>query len=275
MRLDVRSGFLFFAGLVAAQGQPSPEIVQKIVDVEKRLPWFWTPYPEGIRDVPYAYEYTVENHTLNSKGEEVLPPKLKSGHYKHLRSIHLEHIPLKTGWGWTTRCIQQDGIACMATEFDVPPTKDPDKFRAAREKRRLQRVALWDEFLRAFHFDLTNQNHLHFTPTGTYKNRGVANADLFEKVAGELWFDPATYEIYHMEFELTADVGNFVTKLYKGTRFSIDLTKAIDDHYLPSMWSLKMNRRLLTSKGAAEGEVRYFNYRKFETSSTITFADKE
>jgi len=34
----------------------SAEAMQSIVEVEKHLPWFWTPWPEGIRDVPYAYE---------------------------------------------------------------------------------------------------------------------------------------------------------------------------------------------------------------------------
>src|SRR6185436_10844237 len=96
----------------AGQAQSATEVVQKVVEVEKRLPWFWTPYPEGIRFVPYAYEMKWVKRTLNSQGKEVLPPKVKSGHYKRGRSLHLEHIPLKGSWGWTTRCIQQDGIAC-------------------------------------------------------------------------------------------------------------------------------------------------------------------
>ena len=134
---------------------------------------------------------------------------------------------------------------------------------------------MWDEFLRAFRFELVKPDHVRFAPTGNYKSRGVRNAAIFEIIAGDLWFDPATFEITRMEFELTADAGNLFAKLYKGTHYTIELTKAVDNYYLPAKWSLRMNQRLLTNKGAEETEVEYFNYRKFETSSTITFADPE
>jgi hypothetical protein len=78
-----------------------------------------------------------------------------------------------------------------------------------------------------------------------------------------------------MEFELNADLGNLVAKLYKGSHYSIELTKTIDNRYLPAMWSLRMNQRMLTSKGAEETEMRYSNYRKFGSSVTVTFGDLE
>jgi hypothetical protein len=36
-----------------------------------------------------------------------------------------------------------------------------------------------------------------------------------------------------------------------------------------------MNQHLLTSKGAEETEVRYFNYRKFGSTVTLVFGDVE
>jgi len=254
--------------------QTPADVMRAIAEVEKHLPWFWTPWPEGIRDVPYAYEYELRKRNLNSKGKEEFPPKLKDGRYKHARSLHLDHTPTEGGWGWVTRCISQDGLSCGPNdEFEVPPEKDPAKLSQAREKRRQQRVAMWDEFLRAFRFELREQDHIHFTPTGNYKHRGVKDAEIFEKIEGDLWFDLQTKEISRMDFELKEDIGNLVGKLYKGSHFSMELTKAIDNRYLPAVWSLRMNQRMLTSKGAEETEVRYFNYRKFGSTVTLVFGD--
>ena len=78
-----------------------------------------------------------------------------------------------------------------------------------------------------------------------------------------------------MDFELKDDIGNLVGKLYKGTHFSIELTKAIDNRYLPAAWSLRMNQRLLISKGAEESEFRFSQYRKFGSTVTLVFGDVE
>lgn len=259
----------------ASMAQTPTDVMRAIAEVEKHLPWFWTPWPEGIRDVPYAYEYELKKRNLNAKGQEEFPPRLKDGRYKQSRSLRLEHTPTEGGWGWVTRCISQDGLVCGPGEFEVPPGQDPVKLTQAREKRRQQRIAMWDEFLRAFRFELTEKDHIHFAPTGTYKHRGVNDAEIFEKIEGDLWFDLQTREISGMEFELKEDIGNLVGKLYKGSHFSIELTKAIDNLYLPAVWSLRMNQRMLTSKGAEETEVRYFNYRKFGSTVTLIFGDVE
>ena len=132
-----------------------------------------------------------------------------------------------------------------------------------------------EAFLRAFRFELREIDHIHFAPTGTYKHRDVNDAEIFEKIEGDLWFDLQTHEISRLEFELKEDIGNFIGKLYKGSQFSIDLKKAIDNRYLPSVWSVRMNQRMLTSKGAEETEVRYFNYRKFGSTVTLVFGDVE
>jgi hypothetical protein len=258
-----------------AQTRSASNVMQSIVEVEKHLPWFWTPWPEGIRDVPYAYEWEGKKRKLNSSGQEVFPPKLKDGHYKQARSFQMEHIPLENGWGWDTRCISQDDLPCGVGPWELPPQKTPEEFRTAREKRGLERLALWDEFLRAFRFELQGENRIHFSPTGTYKHRAVKDSEIFEKIEGDLWFDLQTHKISKMEFELNADLGNFVAKLYKGSHYSIELTKTIDNRYLPAMWSLRMNQRMLTSKGAEETEMRYSNYRKFGSSVTVTFGDLE
>jgi hypothetical protein len=216
----------------------------------------------------------IERRRIDSRGQEVFPPKLKSGHYKQSRSLHLEHIPLEGGWGSETRCIDMDQLKCPPGSFDVPPQKDPEKLRQARANRREKRIALWDEFLRAFRFELVEPNHVHFKPTGTYKHRGSDDSAIFEKIEGDFWFDQTTNEISKMQYELIADVCNLVSKLYQGTGFTAELTKSIDNHYLPSVLSLRMSRRMLTSRGAEESEVRYFNYRKFETSVTFTFGNE-
>ena len=263
---------LLLSVAIPAQAPPALETIQKIAEVQKKLPWFFTPFPEGIRDLPYAYEYTFRKRSLNSKGAEVFPSKSKTGHYKQARSMHFEQIPLKSGYGWTTRCIEQDDLACTTQEgWNVPPQKNPADFRKAQEKRRQERVALWNEFLRAFRFELSGPVRVRFTPTGKYKHGSVKDSELFEILQGELWFDPATYEITHLQFELIKDAGNLFAKYYKGTTYTIDLTKAIDNRYVPASWSLKINKRMLTKKGFEETEFKYFNYRKFETSSTITF----
>ena len=267
--------FLHSYSPLPSTAQTPTDVMRAIADVEKHLPWFWTPWPEGIRDVPYAYEYELRKRNLNSKGKEEFPPRLKDGHFKQTRSLHLEHTPTEGGWGWVTRCISQDGLACGPGEFDVPPGKDPAKLSQAREKRRQQRIAMWDEFLRAFRFELRESDHVHFAPTGTYKHGGVRSAEIFEKIEGDLWFDLQTHEISRMEFELKDDIGNLLGKLYKGSHFSIELTNAIDNHYLPAAWSLRMDQRMLTSKGAEETEVRYFNYRKFGSTVTLVFGDVE
>jgi len=262
MRFFVRSLLLLAAChalLVVAAGDDLASVVQKVADVERQLPWFWCPPMEGAGDIPYTYEM-----------KETYPK----------RSMRLERIPLEGGSYY--RCLEQNGAAPCADEIvkalELDSKKaanftpeEKAKAAAAHEGRRQRRKAFWTDFPTAFHFERVSPTEISFTPTGKYRPQREPDTGLLTKMKGAFRFNPDTFEITRMEYDILAN-DEVVWRLYKGSRVSVDLAQLADGHYLPLR--VDMVRKL--PKGGIETSFEEFsNYRRFATDSSVQFVDKD
>ena len=93
-------------------------------------------------------------------------------------------------------------------------------------------------------------------------------------MAGQFWFDPVTYEITQMEYEMRGDVNTPVVPLSKGMRFSIELARlASDGPLLPTRVSTRRN----VSKGrrTEDSSTELFNFRRFAVESEVRFVETD
>jgi len=106
---------------------------------------------------------------------------------------------------------------------------------------------------------------VHFTPTSKY--RPQPGSDLLAKIKGDFWFDPRTFEITRMQYDVLEDIGS-VVRLRKGSSFSITLAENADHRYLPT----KVTIIHKLAKGGVEDHATDFtNYRRFTTDSSVQF----
>lgn len=263
----------------AFQQPAATEAAQKVAATQRRLPWFWSPPLEGMVDLPYAYETKRLRRRLNRAGREILPPKGKDQFYTQLRSLHLEQV-IVDGYSYT-RCLSQDEKSpCSATlvsAFERDGRKrtnftaeEKQKVTAISAARRSRRHAFWDDFTEALDFEMAGPDRIRFAPNGKYRPRTDPNTELLTRLKGELRFDPTTYEIVQMEYELTGDADNPVTPLSKGFKFSIELRKHTDGRYLPAKL---VERRPRERQEVEESVNEFLNFKIFGAEIDIRFED--
>jgi hypothetical protein len=105
---------------------------------------------------------------------------------------------------------------------------------------------------------------------GYKSSRGPVDG-LLTAMNGRLRFDAVTMEIVHFECTLTRDVTDPFLRFPKGTRFEIDLTKAVDQHYFPVRSFVGARRG--KSGETDETTTEYSNFRLFKSESKIEFGD--
>ncbi len=244
-----------------------------IAQVERQLPWFWSPSAEGLADIPYTYEELLSRRFLKRSGAEI-PANSQAGGLTNWRSVRLERIPLE--FGAFLRCLSQDGATPCSKEWDQElerqskrreelTPEERARVERAREERRQRRRAFWDRFPAAMNFEGAGADQLRFSAA----DKG--GRSLLGALKGELRFDAATSEVTRMEYELLRDVDDVFLKRPKGTRFSIDLTKAADDHYFPAR--IRSWQQRGKSDEFEERTVDFSNFRRFGSESSIRFAD--
>ena len=102
----------------------------------------------------------------------------------------------------------------------------------SRAERRERRVAFWDAFPIALKFTSPAANEIRFSPV-------TAGPTLQGAMSGRLWFDPASFRITRLEYDLLRDIDDGFGRVSKGDHFEIVLELSPEGNYLP--------RRLLTA----------------------------
>ena len=242
---------------------PLLELVRKIADVQRDLPWFWSPPLEGMGEIPYTFHTLHRRRRLDQRDREVKLKKGEGGYYREWRSLQLERI---SDNGYThTRCISQDGISPCAGWLVQALSKDSQKWSnfTAEEKAKVAGVRLartqrrnefWSAFPNAFRFERIGPEQIRFAP--------LSDASGIE---GQLWFDPATFHLTRMEYTVLADK----ERLPKGSRFRIELSKSGDGRLLPAR--VVIHRGIPKAGQVEEDIAEYGNYRRFAVDSEIVF----
>jgi hypothetical protein len=92
------------------------------------------------------------------------------------------------------------------------------------------------------------------------------------EMAGQFWFDPITYEITRMEYEMRGDVDTPVVPLSKAMSFSIELARlAADGPLLPTRLSIQ--RKFSKGRRTEDSSTELFNFRRFAVESEVRFIE--
>ena len=274
---------LLTPGLVLADDTQTTEVVRRVVEAQKHLPWFWSPPTEGLADIAYTYETRQSRRVLDHRGKEVLPQKVKGGFCRPWRSVHMERVALDEGSYY--RCLMQDGISPCSEELMQALQRDSQKrenftpeekarVRGIREERYRSSQLFWAEFPKALRFEQIGLTQVRFVPAGNYQPQHDSRTAALAEMAGQFWFDPVTYEITRMEYEMWGDVNTPVVPLSKGMRFSIELARlASDGPLLPTRVSTRRN--VSKGKRTEDSSTELFNFRRFAVESEVRFVETD
>jgi hypothetical protein len=140
--------------------------VERIAEVQGRLPWFWTAAMTGMADIPYAYQITYTRQIRDATGR-IVKPKRGGPAQTEWRLIRYELIP-----------IEAQVSTCGTGDYP-----DANAVRAARRERERQD---WADFAASYRFE-------------PGPRPGLIRFASDEK-AGELEFDTATHEVTRMAY---------------------------------------------------------------------------
>jgi hypothetical protein len=105
---------------------------------------------------------------------------------------------------------------------------------------------------------------------GAHPKRGDAKPLL--KIQAKIWIDKAEYQWVRLEAETTATIsfGLFIARLSPGAKLVFEQTRVNDEVWLPKREVVSGAGRVgLVKKIAAEQEVTWNNYRKFQVDSKV------
>jgi hypothetical protein len=270
-------------GFVLADDTQATEVVRRVVGAQKHLPWFWSPPTEGLADIDYTYEIKHSRRVLDHRGKEVLPQKVKGGFCRPWRSVHMERIALDEGSYY--RCLMQDGISPCSEELMQALERDTHKrenftpeekakVRRIREERYRSSQLFWTEFPKALRFEQIGLNGVRFVPSDKYQPQHDSRTAALAEMAGQFWFDPLTYEITRMEYEMLGDVDTPVVPLSKGMSFSIELARSVaDGPLLPTRVSIR--RKVSKGRRTEDSSSDLFNFRRFAVESEVWFIETD
>jgi hypothetical protein len=195
----------------------------------------------------------------------------------------MERIALDEGSYY--RCLVQDGISPCSEELMQALERDSQKrehftsedrarIRNIREERYRRHRRFWTEFPEALLFERIGSNEIHFEPRRNYQATDAPPTTVLANMTGRFWFDPLTYEITKMEYELLGDAANPVVPLSKGTSFSIELARlATDGPLLPARLSVR--RKLSQGRKREDSSTDLFNFRRFAVESDVRFTETD
>jgi hypothetical protein len=104
------------------------------------------------------------------------------------------------------------------------------KIKAKAEKELKERAAFWDEFAKAFRFQILERRQhndrtaviIEYLPLTGYKSGKAIDTRYLPKIQGQIWIDEADKEITRFEMEFTENVNfglGLVRKVSKGTSY--------------------------------------------------------
>jgi hypothetical protein len=270
---------------VAGLGQTRQDIdspLRAAVQKQKERPMWFRLRTVGLDDIPFVYEYRARKIKFNGDGS------VKDAAFWKQEVLKIDGVPFFTDLESSFGSVVDLKIRAQHTAINEANAEKLQR-RSADEKRRAQearnthqneRRQFWDEFLRAFSVTSVDHGNYHgrptatipLTPNPTYRPHGVIDTQYFRKIQGQVWIDDADQEIARLEIEFIEDVSagfGIVGKVYKGTRYYMELAKQIDDLWLPTRAETDLRQRILFFKEHETFTVDFGNYRKFSTDARI------
>ena len=95
---------------------------------------------------------------------------------------------------------------------------------------------------------------------------------MLSKIHGRIWVDKAEYQWVKLDAETTDTIsfGLFLARLGRGSSFRFEQRRINDEVWLPAHAEIAIDGRLALIKRVRAGiDIRYSNYRKFQTDSRI------
>lgn len=197
--------------------------------------------------------------------------------------LELEWIPL--GWGAFFRCLSQDGTApCpdeWVNEFERQAQRRESlseeqraKIDLLKRQRREHAREFWKGFALAFRCEAMSDHQLRFSPAQGYKPRAGRLEGLLRSISGKLRYDPATYEVTRLEYQLVRTVTDRHLPLKKGARFLVELDRAqANGPYLPVR---VLERREQGNHGEIEERaINFSDFRRFHSDSTLQLSEEQ
>ncbi|HYP14752.1 MAG TPA: hypothetical protein VEQ63_12565 [Bryobacteraceae bacterium] len=187
------------------------------------------------------------------------------------------------------RRIARDGKP-LSAEDDRKEQKKLEEFsekqreRSARdrakdiESERRERAELMSLLPSAFDFHLRGEEVLDGRQV--YKIDAVRRpgfkpknkkAEVFSKLQGTLWIDSEEYIIVRADVEIMEPVsfGFFIAKLSPGARVKFEQTRVNNEVWLPKLFDLRADVRILGKQNRLHAETQMSNYRKFSAESKV------
>jgi hypothetical protein len=283
--LAVASLLLVTGSGAVAQTTDASGLVRTVLEKQKPRPFWFLLRSISFGYVPYVFDVRARTEKYDGKGniKGGSPPNWSAGIFTAVEGMLL-YTPVNFG-GIPVNAKEEkeweDRREKRLAEVRNRSEAEKAKIRADEEKKRKERAAFWDEFAKAFRFQiLEHKEHndrqtvvIAYSPLPSYKPGNVIDTKYLPKIRGQIWVDEADKEITRFEIEFTENVNfgfGLVGKVSEGTSYSMDLRKLIDDRWLPvkAETTLRM-RQLLLMKTNEKYTVEYGNYRKFSTDSRI------
>jgi hypothetical protein len=151
--------------------------------------------------------------------------------------------------------------------------------RARYEKERAEERAFIREIPDAFTFRLVETDTVSNQPAWVIEAQPkpgyrAVNADArkFAKVTAKIWIEQATYHWVKVDAEVldTIWAGLGLLRIARGGTLHFEQTRVNDEIWLPSSILVRFEARLaVVKKMRGEFDIRYSNYRKFQSDSKI------
>lgn len=260
--------------LLVARGAPAQEHAPDTLDIVRRsVERDWTDY-ESRKNYTYDEriefrQYSRDGRLANSRSETNEILILAGRPYERLTARDDRPLPERE-----TRKQQQKLDEELAKrQHESPGT------RARYEKEREEERAFIREIPDAFTFRLVETGAVSNQPAWVIEAqpklgyRGVhADARNFAKVSAKIWIEQATYHWVKVDAEVldTISGGLGLLRVARGGTLHFEQTRVNDEIWLPSSILVRFEARLaLVKKLRGEFDIRYSNYRKFQSDSKI------
>ena len=275
------------ASRIAAQNA-TDRLVQSTLEKQKRHPFWFRLRSIAFGNLPYVFNVKTSTVKYDADGN---PKKLMKDGATEAYATGV-FTPIEDVMFYTP-------IAFMGMPVDAKTTKEWEgkrdktitdakrrspaekaRIQADIEKKRLERSQFWDEFMKAFQFQ-TLEKRIHngrpttivsYAPMPGYRPGKVVDTKYLPKTRGQIWIDDNDEQIAHFEIEFTEDVSagfGVIGKVYKGSRYRMELAKQIDNLWLPVLAETVLRMRTLVTRTNEKYTAEYSNYRKFSTNAEI------
>lgn len=265
--------FLLLLALAPLRADELGGLLRRVIEHQKKRPFFFDMQAVMLRDMPYVYRYTATKVRLDKKGN-----------VQETRTWTRDMIPIN---GYLYPVTNEQASAANQDQTEKEYRKFADVPQAQKTRReeswaqyRREREKFWDEFLKAFGFEQVGQENrsqrqmtvVGFMPVAGYRAPNVIDAKYLGLIRGRLWIDDDDLEITRLDCEFLDDVkfgGGLFGKLYKGSRYSMELDKTFDGKWWPAHSVTEFSKRVVLSKSSERFSVTFSHYRKFSASSEI------